>query len=113
MKRTHIARLTDIAENADAIRSMIDGSDFGSYRNNFQLRKAVERCLEIISEASRSIPEELKASHPHIPWRDVAAIGNLLRHEYQRVDDFVIWSIAVKSLLPLRLSVAAMLENAN
>jgi len=40
----------------------------------------IERCLEIISEASRHIPDDAKARHPEIPWRRVADIGNRIRH---------------------------------
>jgi len=43
-------------------------------------RMIAERALEIISEASRRLPDDMKASQPHIPWRDIAAIGNHLRH---------------------------------
>ena len=110
MKRSHVARLTDIAESADAVREMMDGVSFAAYQESFQLRRAVERCLEIISEASRSMPDEMKASQPQIPWRDIAAIGNLLRHEYRRVDDFIIWSIATRSLPALRSAVAELLN---
>nr|WP_294507592.1 HepT-like ribonuclease domain-containing protein [uncultured Rhodopila sp.] len=43
------------------------------------------RCLEIISEASRRLPEEMKSRHPSIPWRNVGAAGNIFRHEYEKV----------------------------
>jgi uncharacterized protein with HEPN domain len=49
-------------------------------------RFAVERNLEIISEASRRIPEELRAQHPKVDWRGIATIGNVLRHMYEHVN---------------------------
>ena len=110
IKRSHIARLKDILDSIDAIDEMLNGASFDAYQSQFQLRKAVERCLEIISEASRSIPDDMKSSHPGVPWRAIADIGNLLRHEYQRVDDFVIWSAATRSLADLRVSVVALLS---
>jgi uncharacterized protein with HEPN domain len=45
------------------------------------MQRAVERGLEIISEASRHVPPDLQAPETEIPWRQIAAIGNLLRHE--------------------------------
>ena len=111
IKRSHISRLRDIVESIDAIEDMMDGASFAAYQSSFQLRKAVERCLEIISEASRSVPSEMKDQYPAIPWRAIADIGNLLRHDYQRVDDFVVWSAATRSLADLRVSVAALLSN--
>jgi len=57
------------------------------------MQRAVERGLEIISEATRHIPDDYKALAPEIPWPQIAAIGNLLRHEYQRADNSAIWNI--------------------
>jgi len=64
-------------------------------------RRMVERCVEIISEASRHLSDGLKARHPMIPWRKVAGIGNVLRHEYERVAPDIIWHVVNDDLLPL------------
>jgi uncharacterized protein with HEPN domain len=56
------------------------------------VRRAVERELEIISEASRHIPADLQEAAPEVPWREIAGIGIVLRHEYQRVADKIVWS---------------------
>jgi uncharacterized protein with HEPN domain len=48
---------------------------------------AVTRCLEIISEASRKLPLELKQRHPNIPWRDMAGAGSVYRRDYEEVSD--------------------------
>jgi uncharacterized protein with HEPN domain len=45
----------------------------------------VERGIEIISEASRPLTDEMKARHPEIPWQKVAAIGKVLRHNYENI----------------------------
>ena len=74
------------------------------------LRDAVERCLEIISEASRHVPAELKARHPEIPWRGVADFGNVLRHEYPNVKDPRVWQIVTGDLPPLKAAIEAMLR---
>ena len=52
---------------------------FEQYSADRKTQRAVERCIEVISEASRHIPDEIKAKHPEIPWPDVAAIGNVFR----------------------------------
>ena len=53
--------------------------------------RAVERCIEIISEATRHVPQEMRDSEPEIAWRKIINIGNLLRHEYYRIngDDMI------------------------
>jgi uncharacterized protein with HEPN domain len=56
-------------------------------------RAAFERFLEILSEASRHIPDDLKAEFPNIPWRQVADLGNFIRHVYHKIDVEILWSI--------------------
>ena len=57
--------------------------------------------MEIISEASRHLGAELKARRPTIPWPKVAGIGNILRHDYERIAPDVLWKLAQDDLLPL------------
>ena len=67
---------------------------------------AVTRCLEIISEASRRLPDDLKARHPQIPWRDIAGAGNIYRHDYEDVQAKIIWRTVQGSLDALLAAVA-------
>ena len=78
--RSQFVRLNDIRDNIDAVADMIEGMDFISDRRDIKLRRAIERCVEIISEASRHIPIQLKSDYPDQPWEEIASIGNLLRH---------------------------------
>jgi uncharacterized protein with HEPN domain len=71
----------------------------------------VERGIEIISEASRHIPDDLKKRHSQIPWQQIAAIGNRLRHEYQRVAPDILWRIARDELGFLELACRAELAD--
>ena len=110
IKRTQLVRLRDMLEAIDGVANMIADTDLAGYRRDFKLRKAVERCVEIVSEASRHIPAESKAEFSEQPWDEIAAIGNLLRHQYQRIDDQIMWKIASRSLPELRAVVIAMIE---
>jgi uncharacterized protein with HEPN domain len=66
---------------------------------------AVTRCLEIISEASRRLPDEVKARHPSIAWREMAAAGNIYRHEYEDVAARRVWRTLTVSLPLLRAAI--------
>ena len=112
MKRDHLVRLYDMLENIEAIDEMVDGLNVSAFRADLRTSRAVERCLEIISEASRTIPEDSKALHPTTPWAEIAALGNLMRHEYQRVDSYLIWKIATRSLPELRVVVKDLISRA-
>ena len=95
-----IARLTDIIEAVELIRSEMAGVTLQAFEPDKRKRWLVERGVEIISEASRHLSDELKARHPEIPWSKVAGIGNVLRHEYERVAYDVLWRV-VRDDLPL------------
>lgn len=112
MKRAVIGRLHDILRAIDEIAEVADGVTYSTYQADFRIRRIVERCVEIISEASRHIPADLTAEHSTIPWEAVRDIGNLLRHEYGYVDDLIMWRIATRSLPALRAAVVAMLARA-
>jgi uncharacterized protein with HEPN domain len=86
----------------DDIRQMVAGYTRESFANDLMVRLAVERLLEIISEASRFIPAELKAKEPGINWRGLADLGNWLRHAYHRTDPDLLWNMVERDLQPLR-----------
>lgn len=103
-------RLTDMFEAIDEATAFLVGIDLSAFQADAKTRRSVERCIEIISEASRHIPAELAAGFPHIPWPEVRAIGNQLRHEYYRVSDAIIWKVASNSLPELRPVIQQMLD---
>ena len=92
----------DMLDHIEIVEGLISGRDVASYANEPLVRLALERCIEIVSEASRQIPEELKQRHPQIPWRNIRDVGNILRHGYSFVDNTIIWGIATKSLPELK-----------
>jgi uncharacterized protein with HEPN domain len=91
-------RLHDIIDAIGHIRSETEGVTLDAFEADWRKRWLVERGIEIISEASRHPPADLKARHPEIPWRKVAGVGNVLRHEYERTAPEVLWSVAHEDL---------------
>jgi uncharacterized protein with HEPN domain len=106
MKRSPLPAIEDILETIDRIGRKFEGVGFESFQANWELRFIAQRGMEIISEASRRIPEEVKATRPEIPWRRVADMGNVLRHEYEAISDPLIWRVIQEELPPLRLRAA-------
>ncbi|MGE0121225.1 MAG: DUF86 domain-containing protein [Dongiaceae bacterium] len=94
-------RLEDISAAIERIGRYRAGKSFGDYQSNSMLRDAVERNIERISEASRHLPDDLKSAHPEIPWRQIADIGNVLRHAYRTISDRTIWDTIDQHLAPL------------
>lgn len=100
----HILDAIETIEHDTAGKTMVD------YLAQRQLRDAVERNFERLSEASRHIPGAFKTRHPEVPWRQIAALGNVLRHEYDAIEDHVIWDTAITKLLPLRSAIDTILQ---
>ena len=73
--------------------------------------RSTARCLEIISEASRRLPEAMKSRHPSIAWRDMAGAGNVYRHDYDDVAARYVWHTLTHDLQPLRLVVLEEIRN--
>jgi uncharacterized protein with HEPN domain len=96
--------LLDIRDNIRLARAFIEGSDFDAFRGNQLLFYAVTRALEIISEASRRLPNDIKARHPDIPWVEMAGAGNVYRHDYEDVRQLLVWG-TVQNRLPALLAV--------
>jgi uncharacterized protein with HEPN domain len=78
-------RLTDILDAIEHIRAEMAGVSIEAFEADWRKRWLVERGVEIISEASRHLTDELKARHPEIPWAKVAGIGNVLRRKCSHV----------------------------
>lgn len=95
-------RLEDISQAIEEALEILDGADFSGYKYDLGKRRGVERCIEIISEASRHVPSDLITRSPEIPWDAIRAIGNHLRHQYQGISDHVIWRTANRDLVVLR-----------
>jgi len=94
-----LAALRDIAYQIGLAGHFIEGLDAATFRDDLRTVYAVTRCLEIISEASRRLPDEMKARHPSIAWRNMAGAGNVYRHDYEDVAADQVWE-AVKLALP-------------
>ena len=78
-------RLADIIEAIERIRRVLDGVTLEAFEQNWEKRWLVERGIEIISEASRHLTDDIKERRTEIPWPKVAGIGNVLRHAYDHV----------------------------
>lgn len=101
--------LADIRRNIEAIGAFVDGMSFDDFVQDQKTCYAVLRALEIVSEASRHLSSDVKSRHPDIDWRAVAGAGNVYRHDYDSVDDAVIWHTINNELTALEAAVTAEL----
>jgi uncharacterized protein with HEPN domain len=102
--------LRDILHHIDLAANFSAGFDRASFTHDIKTVYAVTRCLEIISEASRRLPDDLKARHPAIGWKQMAGAGNVYRHDYEDVAAEFVWETVERALPPLRVAIEAELE---
>lgn len=102
--------LHDILAAIAGAREAIGDADFATYRKRRPMKRAVEREIEIISEASRRIHKKLTVAESSIPWHEIAGIGNVLRHDYEIVSDPVVWNVVQEHLPALEDAVRRILE---
>lgn len=102
-------RLLHIRDEIDEVSRALQGVTFADYQKSYMLRRAVERAVQIISEAARALPSDLPGRYPEAPWTAIIGIGNVLRHEYQHLDDRRLWEIATVHLPQLHPVILRML----
>jgi len=112
-----IARLWDMLDAARTIVEFTQGRRFSDLLANRMLRNAIERNLEIIGEAARWVSQETRDNYPHIPWRAIIALRNVLAHEYGDIRYERLWYICTNELKVLineieAIGVESLPENA-
>jgi len=92
-----LVALQTIRDNVRLARAFVEGLTYEQFRESRLHFYAVTRALEIVSEASKRLPDDLRARHAHLPWRAIRDVGNLYRHEY----DNDVWATVRDHLTPL------------
>lgn len=105
-----VQRFEDILENVNLIQEFTEGMDLETFLDDLKTRNATERCLERISEAARKLGEMAEGLCPAIPWSHLRALGNFLRHEYDKVDPARVWVMIEDDLGPLKAAAQLALE---
>ena len=78
--------------------------DFDSFSEDQKTIDAVVRNLEIIGEAARNLPIDVKNSMPDIQWNKIVALRNILTHEYFGINRQIVWDVVQTKLAALKIS---------
>jgi len=93
VKRVWLDYLNDILDAVNDIKSFINGQTYETFIKDNMRRNAVVRSLEVIGEATKNLPEEVREKYPEIPWKRMAGMRDKLIHGYFGVDYESIWSL--------------------
>ncbi|MFQ5629926.1 MAG: DUF86 domain-containing protein [bacterium] len=94
--------MDDILEAIDKIEEYIADMPFELFIVENKTKDAVVRNLEIIGEASKNIPEDIKKKYPDVEWRKIIGLRNIVVHDYFGVDYEIIWEIITNELTPFK-----------
>jgi len=101
-KRESKLYLEDIIQSIDSILNYTKGLTGKKFAENNMVIDAVVRNLEIIGEASKNVPAEIKSSHTDIPWKEMAGMRDKVIHEYFGVDIDIVWATITNRLCKLK-----------
>ncbi|MGI8960833.1 MAG: HepT-like ribonuclease domain-containing protein [Bryobacteraceae bacterium] len=110
MSRDPHLRLADIVDACARIAGYIEGFDAIGFGRDLKTQDAVIRQFEIIGEAVKSLPTELIATEPSIPWSQIAGFRDVLAHGYFAIDSSVVWDAACNKAPALQAASARLLS---
>jgi len=102
MKRTSLDYVNDILSCFQETQEFTQGLDFKTFVGDRRTVNAVVRSLEVMGEAAKRIPEDIRQRYPKIPWKRMTGMRDKLIHEYSGVDLEIIWTVVSEELPPLK-----------
>jgi uncharacterized protein with HEPN domain len=110
-ERDPILYLEDMELSMTRVQEYIHGLDFQHFKWDYKTVDAVIRNFEIIGEASKNLPRQLKEKYSNIPWEEMYRLRNRISHEYFGIDYEILWDIATKHLPQNHADILRVLEN--
>jgi len=110
MRRNFKVYFEDVLKAILNVEEYVGNLGFEEFRENKLVRDAVIRNLEVIGEAVKNIPKEIKKEHSEIEWREIAGLRDILIHRYFEVNTRILWDIVKNKLPDLKKKVSKILK---
>ena len=111
MKKDPFVFLEHIIDCIELIETYTKGKKLADFENDPQLQDAVIRRIEIIGEAAKSVPENLKQKYSKVPWKAVAGMRDILIHQYFGVSLESTWNVVVKEIPGLKKQILQIIND--
>ncbi len=102
MSKDYRDYIQDILTSVELINSFIKGLSLNDFKEDVKTSSAVIRQLEVMGEAAKNIPENIKEKYTDIPWKKICGMRDKLIHEYFGVDYEIVWKTIKEKLSPLK-----------
>ena len=110
MSRNYVMYLQDILDCIENIKEYTDGFDFYKYNSSSIVQDAVERNLEIIGEAVKKVPLEIRDKYYQVEWRKIAGFRDILIHEYSYIQTDIVWDVVENKLDELKKQIKEIIR---
>jgi len=111
MSKDYKVYFLHILEAITAIERYIKGLDEDKFKKNKLVQDAVIRNLEIIGEAAKNIPPNIRSKHPDIEWKRIAGMRDVLIHDYLGVDLERVWKVLENRIPDLKSKINKLIKN--
>ncbi len=111
MLRDYKVYLDDIAQAVRKINSYVSALNQKQFSEDERTIDAVVRNLEVVGEAVKNLPDEIRKKHPEVDWKKIAGLRDILIHEYYGIDIEIIWDIITNKLPALAKQIGVMLRD--
>ena len=111
MKRDYKIFIQDVLSAIDSINLFIEGMSFELFRDDDKTTSAVIRKFEIIGEAVKHIPNDIREQYPEIPWKDIVGMRDRLIPGYFGIDYKIVWDTINVDLKILKTNLREVIEN--
>jgi len=108
--RIFIDYVRDILENVEKAQSFVEGMDGDDFLRDEKTIFAVIRALEVVGEAAKKIPDDIREKYQDIPWREMAGMRDKLIHDYFGVNLKLIWKTVQEDLPPLEPKLSQVIK---
>ncbi|NJN26298.1 MAG: DUF86 domain-containing protein [Cyclobacteriaceae bacterium] len=103
--------LEDILTAMNRISEYLDNLMFTEFKRDYKTVDAVIRNFEVIGEAAKNLPKEIKEKYHEVPWAEMYLLRNKVSHEYFGIDYEIIWDVAVNNLPENKAQIESILKN--
>ena len=110
MSRSWRLFLEDIVEASSRILRYSEAMDLPAFCANEMVYDAVLRNLQIVGEAAKSVPTEVRQDHPEVDWKGMTGLRDVLAHAYFGLDDDTLWDVVTTKIPQLRDQVRRILD---